>query len=329
MDIEIRPLPNFAVERRPIGPNGNDNEDFSIGRFVIPKVSRSSFHRSSSIVLVIMGRKKALSDIEKASILSHQQNGVSMNEIARRLNRSRCAIQNFLKNPETYGKNFNRKGNRKLSVRDRRRLFSRASKSGVSSRELRDDLDLPVSSRHVRRLLRGEKHFAWQKMKRTPKLTERHMKDRINYATSGLEMGQKWRTVIFSDEKKFNLDGPDGFHHYWRDLRREPRRIWSRNFGGGSVMIWAAISFNGKSDIAFLSGRQKSEDYLSTLESFLVPFGDRCHGGEFIFMQDNASIHKSALTNRWFESKRMLLLDHPALSPDLNPIENCWGILAS
>lgn len=215
-----------------------------------------------------------------------------------------------------------------MSSRDRRRLFARASKSGVSSRKLKDDLGLAVSSRHVRRLLRGEKHFSWQKMMRTPKLTERHKKDRINYATSGLQLGDKWQTVIFSDEKKFNLDGPDGFHQYWRDLRRESRRIWSRNFGGGSVMIWAAISFNGKSDIAFLSGRQKSEDYQSTLENFLVPFGDRCHDGEFIFMQDNASIHKSTSTNQWFESKRMLLLDHPALSPDLNPIENCWGILA-
>lgn len=30
---------------------------------------------------------------------------------------------------------------------------------------------------------------------------------------------------------------------------------------------------------------------------------------------------------RWFEDKNIVLLDHPPNNPDLNPIENVWGLL--
>ena len=48
-------------------------------------------------------------------------------------------------------------------------------------------------------------------------------------------------TIIFSDEKKFNLDGPDEIQCHWHDLRKEEPVFYKRPSGGGSVMIWKAF----------------------------------------------------------------------------------------
>lgn len=41
--------------------------------------------------------------------------------------------------------------------------------------------------------------------------------------------------IVFTDEKKFNLDGPDGFQYNWYDLRREPEMYSKRVRAEGSL----------------------------------------------------------------------------------------------
>ena len=71
---------------------------------------------------------------------------------------------------------------------------------------------------------------------RKPALKSYHKQARLAFARKYLDISENWNRVVFSDEKKFNLDGPDGFSDHWHDLRENDLPRLSRNFGGGTVM---------------------------------------------------------------------------------------------
>ena len=164
-------------------------------------------------------------------------------------------------------------------------------------------------------------------MKCQPPLGNIHKRNRVQWAKNYVSFTKdQWASVVFSDEKKVNFDGPDGLAYYWHDIRRDERIRMSRQVGGGSVMVWGAFSGKGRAELVVMRGMQDAKRYVKVLEESLLPFIG-LHSGDIIFQQDNAPIHTAGLTRKWLETHQIRLMEWPARSSDLNPIENVWSFM--
>lgn len=274
-----------------------------------------------------MGRGKPLTAYEKGCIDGMASSGLSNRQIAAAIHRSANVVNSYIKDRDGYGRRKSTGRPPILSTRNKRAIRREIHNAPASVKQVMTRTKVPGSWWTTWRAMRSSGNVEYYKGQKRPAWKDHHKTARMNFAVKHVTWTTEWSCVAFSDEKKWNLDGPDGCHYYWHDLRHEPQWFKKRGHGGGSIMTWGAFGVGGRTQLMIVSGRINSDQYQALLSEALLPAGAMIGGPMWMFQQDNAPIHVSHSTKAWLQDKGVRALAWPALSPDLNPIENLWGIM--
>jgi hypothetical protein len=208
-----------------------------------------------------------------------------------------------------------------------------------------EELQLPCTPEHLAVRLKQRGYFRYTACQK-PFLTAAQVIGRFLWAIAHIFWHEEWLKVLWSDEVTFLIGGRIVKEKVTRKRgeRTCPTCIQHQLHRGHitPVHAWGAIGYGYKSPLLFIHGSGKTgaftqKDYLAQvlqphIQPILEAFAAVTHLlrplVEPLFMEDGNSAHGHKSTRncyaRWRIAHGIILMPHPSISPDINPIEKCW-----
>lgn len=186
-----------------------------------------------------MGQKRDLTSNEKSTIVSELGKGKTTIQISKILGRDHRTVKKFVQSPASVrpraDKGISRVSSHRTLVRVKREVVRNPC---LTSRELfkrcgREDVSKSTRCRLLKQVAKNVKPVT------RPPLKAVHKEKRLKWAEEYMKID--FSTVLFTDECRATLDGPDGWSKGWVSIGgNRPHRL-RRQQGGGGVMFWAGI----------------------------------------------------------------------------------------
>lgn len=188
-----------------------------------------------------------------------------------------------------------------------------------------------VSLRTVQRRLHDDVGVRRYKSRRKPLVTLVQRGKRVAFARKygGWDIN-RWRKVLWSDESTFTVTGNRAGYVYRRPGSDplDPKYLAPTVKWPDSIMVWGCFSYFGVGELVVLNRNvtMNQYNYYELLNDNLPAAFDKCKAN--YFMQDGAPCHTAKSVRKWLDDCCVdYFMDWPGNSPDINPIENLWGLI--
>lgn len=283
---------------------------------------------------------RQLTEGERGKIIGLYEGGMSQTKIAETIKRSDSTVSRTIQKFIELGTLRHIRGNGRkrvlkeadMSVLKKIREENPKTSLRKSSVELIKRGGSTVSPNTIRNWNNKNNVFAYSPIKR-PLLSLKAINLRMELAKNYMFMHEEdIKTIIFSDESKFNLFYSDGKVSVWREPGKglELKNLLPTvKHGGGSIMVWGCFSYYGMGRLVVIDGKMDAVKYINILGQNLKASARSMNLENFTFQQDNDPKHTSKIAKEYFRVNNISVLPWAPQSPDLNPIETMWGIIKS
>lgn len=267
---------------------------------------------------------------QREIILNLKSQGKTFNEISIIMGISRNSVLNMYYYERKLikkkrGPHFKLSSYHKLRIKRQLALFKK-NEEKINSSKIKKSCYLEISTRSIQRHLKRE-GYEYIRAKSKIILSKKHKQLRLEIITNWITNQHQWDRTVFSDEKRFSLDGPDDWKTYAQRCEHVVR--CKRQCKGGGVMVWLMVLPNNLLSFSIINGTFRSSDYVKHLKEKVLPIIMLNFGKNFIFQQDNASVHRSKQVLSFLKASNVNTILWPAKSPDINITEDVWKMISS